>query len=114
MLILSALRRIQDGFQRFFSTKNAFFPPPRRSEMEVFGRIGRIFGIGRGKADGKIAGETDIELLLYFSLEPQTHHRIRKEQTLFSGNDEVAFQQHFLHLGNIRLGSEIIFCHYLL
>ena len=47
MLILSVLRRIPVGFQRFFSTKNAFFPPPRRSEMEVFGRIGRIFGIGR-------------------------------------------------------------------
>ena len=69
--------------------------------MEVFGRIRGFFGIGRGKADEKIAGETDIELLLSFSLEPQTHHMIRKEQTLVSGNDEVAFQQHFLHLGDI-------------
>ena len=101
MLIFNALQRIQDGFTCFFQKKTTFFPLTRRSEMEVFGRIGRIFGIGRGKADGKIAGETDIELLLYFSLEPQTHHRIRKEQTLFSGNDEVAFQQHFLHLGDI-------------
>ena len=101
MLILSALQRIQDKFHRFFQQNFLFFPPLPRFEMEVFGRIGDFFGIGRGKADGKIAGETDIELLLYFSLEPQTHHRIRKEQTLFSGNDEVAFQQHFLHLGDI-------------
>lgn len=85
----------------FFQQKTRFFPRPAGPKWKFLEESGGFSALDGGKADGKIAGETDIELLLYFSLEPQTHHRIRKEQTLFSGNDEVAFQQHFLHLGDI-------------